>query len=319
MKLVHDPDNIKLAIFGMVEGNGHPYSWSAIFNGYDPVEMSRGSYQNIAEYLGRQPKESFGIPGARVTHIWCNKREEAEHVSRASLIPNVVDHPEDVIGKVDAVVIATDIGYEHVERARPFVEAGLPIFVDKPLTDRADHLKQFVEWQRAGKLILSTSCMRYAREYADRAAILQSVGNLRLITMTMSKSWERYGIHALEGVYPFLTPGGWLSVTNTGSEAANIVHLRHNSGTDVVLATIADLYGAFGCLGLYGTGGWVTTQFKDTFFAFKTQLEVFIQYLISGNLPFPFDETIELMKIIIAGTRSRAEGGRTVSLDEISC
>ena len=24
------------AMLGMVDGNGHPYSWSAIFNGYDP-------------------------------------------------------------------------------------------------------------------------------------------------------------------------------------------------------------------------------------------------------------------------------------------
>ena len=38
---------------------------------------------------------------------------------------------------VDAVVIATDKGHEHVSRCRPFVEAGLPVFVDKPLVDQA--------------------------------------------------------------------------------------------------------------------------------------------------------------------------------------
>jgi len=35
MRLVKDPTKIKLAMIGTVEGNGHPYSWSAIFNGYD--------------------------------------------------------------------------------------------------------------------------------------------------------------------------------------------------------------------------------------------------------------------------------------------
>ena len=33
-------DSIRLAMLGMVDGNGHPYLWSAIFNGYDPDEMA---------------------------------------------------------------------------------------------------------------------------------------------------------------------------------------------------------------------------------------------------------------------------------------
>ena len=41
MALVKDPDNIRLGIIGMTEGNGHPYSWSAIFNGYNPEEAAK--------------------------------------------------------------------------------------------------------------------------------------------------------------------------------------------------------------------------------------------------------------------------------------
>lgn len=33
--MVERPDDIRLGMVGMTEGNGHPYSWSAIFNGYD--------------------------------------------------------------------------------------------------------------------------------------------------------------------------------------------------------------------------------------------------------------------------------------------
>ena len=73
----------------------------------------------------------------------------------------------------------------------------------------------------------------------------EAVGQLRLMTITTPKSWERYGIHALEAVYPLLEPGGWISVANTGTEQANIVHARHASGVDVVLAAVADMYGAF--------------------------------------------------------------------------
>jgi predicted dehydrogenase len=316
MSLVKNPDNIRLAMLGMVDGNGHPYSWSAIINGYDREAMADCPYAAIPQYLGAQPKEAFGIRGARVTHIWCDDPDDARRVARASFIPNVVSSPKDVIGRVDAVVIPTDKGWEHVDRARPFIDAALPVFIDKPLADREDHLRQFVRWREAGRAILSTSCMRYGREYADCRARLAEVGELRLITMTMSKTWERYGIHAMEGVYPFLAPGEWESVTNTGTENANIVHVRHNEGVDVVLATISDLYGAFGCLNAYGTKGRIVAAFEDTFFAFKAQLVAFVEYLRTGRPPFAFDETVELVKIVIAGIRSR-EQRRTVPLSEI--
>ena len=61
---------IRLAMLGMVDGNGHPYSWSAMFNGYDPAEMARCPYAGIPAYLDKEPKETLRIPNARVTHIW---------------------------------------------------------------------------------------------------------------------------------------------------------------------------------------------------------------------------------------------------------
>ena len=306
-------------MLGMVDGNGHPYSWSAIINGrYDAQAMADSGYPGILAYLDPQPAENLGIPGAQVTHVWCDDPAESVKVAKASFVPHVAQRPEDVIGKVDAVVIATDKGWEHVDRARPFIEAGLPVFIDKPLCDREDHLRQFVSWSQQGRHFLSTSAMRYAREFhGAREQMAAEVGEPRLITITTPKSWERYGIHALEGVYPLLTPGGWLSAVNTGTEKANIVHVQHQSGVDVVLAAVADMYGAFGKLNVYGTIGSLASPFEDTFYAFKTQLEAFVGYLRTGNPPVPFEETVELMKIIIAGIRSREQSGRKVLLDEI--
>jgi predicted dehydrogenase len=272
----------------------------------------------ITRYLAAEPPERFGIEGARVTHIWCDDPAAARHVARASLIPTVVDRPEDLLGEVDAVLIPTDIGAEHLDRARPFVDAGIPVFIDKPLTDREDDLRQFIRWQREGRAILSSSALRYGREFAECRGQLGEVGDLRLITMTTCRSWERYGIHAAEGVYPFLAPGRWETVANTGTARANIAHARHADGVDVVLAAIDDLDGAFGCLSLYGTRGAAASRFSDSFSAFKAQLEAFVRYLRTGERPFPFDETAELVRIVIAGIRSRAEGGRPVRLSEIA-
>jgi predicted dehydrogenase len=141
--LVPDPDQIRIAMLGMVDGNGHPYSWSAILNGYDPEAMSRCPYATIPDYLGREPPETLRLTGAQVTHVWTDDPADAPLVAAASLIPNLVTRPEDVIGQVDAVIVATDRGHEHVARCRPFVEAGLPVFVDKPLVDNEADLRTF--------------------------------------------------------------------------------------------------------------------------------------------------------------------------------
>ncbi|HEY1110775.1 MAG TPA: hypothetical protein VGE76_19135, partial [Opitutaceae bacterium] len=98
-----DAKTIRLAMLGMIEGNGHPYSWSAIVNGFDPEAMARCPFPVIPKYLGAQPRESVRVPGARVTHIWTDNPADAPGVAAASLIPNVVAEPTDVIGQVDAV------------------------------------------------------------------------------------------------------------------------------------------------------------------------------------------------------------------------
>ena len=71
---------IKLAMLGMVDGNGHPYSWSAIFNGYNREEMSKCPFAGIPQYLFKQPYGTLSIPGAHVTHVWTDDPEDAAKV-----------------------------------------------------------------------------------------------------------------------------------------------------------------------------------------------------------------------------------------------
>ena len=319
MKPIVERDEIRLAMLGMVDGNGHPYSWSAMFNGYDPAAMAAAPYAHpmIAEYLDKEPKDTLQIPGARVTHVWTDDPKHAESVAKCSLVPNVVERPEDVIGQVDAVIVPTDKGHEHVERCRPFVEAGLPIFVDKPMVDNAADLDVFRGWVREGRAIMSSSCMRYAKEFAPYRASCHELGDLRFVSITTPKAWERYGIHALEAMYP-VVGGGFVSVRNTGTIGRNVVHLKHEENIDVVVIANDEMsYRALGLLVLAGTEDHVEVIFRDAFYAFQNQLKAFVQYLREGVRPFPFDETVELMKIVIAGIKSRDEGGREVLLSEI--
>lgn len=310
---------IRLGMLGLSPGNGHPYSWSAMFNGYDRERMETDCpYAGIPVYLGKEPESSFGIGDSRVTHICCTGTGDftAESVAACSKIPHVVDSPEELIGEVDAVIIATDDGADHVGRARPFVEAGLPVFVDKPLADNEADLAVFSEWVREGAPIMSSSALRYCKEFGPYRASTNELGKLRFVSITHIKRWETYGIHALEAVYPILGPG-FLTCTNTGTETRNVCHFTHTCGADLVVVISKDMLGGYGMLTLAGTAECVQTRSGDTFFQFRAQLAAFVEYLETGVRPFPFSETEELIRMVIAGIRSRERGGATVNIDEI--
>lgn len=310
-------DVIRLAMLGMVEGNGHPFSWSMIINGgYDPKALPLCPYPGIIDYISRQPRDTLGIPGAKVTHVWCDDPADAELVSKIALVPNVARRAEDVIGEVDAVLVATDKGFEHVERARPFIEAGLPVFVDKPLCDNRQDLATFTRWVEEGRPILTSSSMRYAKEFVPYHGDTNALGRLRHINVPMAKSWEAYGIHALESFYRIVGPG-FESVQNIGDREHNIVHLRHRDGVDVTIANIKDMAGAFGMMTLAGTHGGLQLRSTDTFHSFKAQLVAYVSFLRTGERPMPWSETVELMRLVIAGIESREQGGRKVMLSEL--
>ncbi len=307
---------VRLAMLGMIDGNGHPWSWSSIVNGFNPEKLAACPYPVIPVYMGAQPAGSVGISGARVTHLWTDRAAEAPPVAAAALIPNIVARPQDVIGQVDAVLIATDDGFDHVERVRPFVEAGLPVFVDKPLALAVADLRTFCDWRARGARILSSSGLRFAPELDNLLPIPATIGALRWISAVSCKTWERYGIHLLEPVFRLLGPG-FVSVRLESSPGCEIAHLIHASGVEVTLPVIKDGGATFGTMHLCGTAGQTTFKFGDTYTGFRRQLVNFIDYVRTGTETYPFAETVELMCVLAAGIRSKTENGRRVAVAEI--
>ena len=308
---------IKLAMLGMTEGNGHPYSWSIIINGrYNAEALAKCPYAAIIDYISKQPKKTLGIEGVEVSHVWTDDPKDAKLVAKVAEIENIVEDPKEVIDHVDAVLVATDIGSEHVERCRPFVEANVPIFVDKPLCDNFSDLKIFQKWIEEGKPIISSSAMRYCKEFEPYHQSTYELGDLRYINVTMAKSWEKYGIHALETLYPIVGPG-FTSLQNLGDKDRNIVHLHHSKGIDINIANVYDMLGGFGLVSLAGTKSGIQIKSTDTFYAFKKQLESYVHYLRTGLKPVPWEETYELMKLVAAGIKSKEEGGIKITLSEV--
>ena len=315
---------LRIGILGMKEGNAHPFSWSAMINGYDRDAMCRSigsGYPVIPIYLGKQPESSFGIPGVKVTHVCFTgygTRAMAEQCAEAAFIPNVADRPEDLIGAVDAVICAVDDGSEHVERCRSFIEAGIPVFIDKTLADNERDLRTFVKWHDGGARFTASSHLRYTKEMQPFYEDHIELGDLKYLCSPMVGLWDLYGMHSVEGIFPLLGPGfEW--VCNCGTYETGMVHLYHRSGchADIPMGlTIKPGWCVLGVL-MLGTLDSRMISMTDPFYAFKKQLVKFVHYLRTGEEPVPFEHIIEMNRIIIAGIRSREEGGRKVMLDEI--
>ncbi len=299
----------------MSPGNGHPYSWSAICNGYDPKVMADCPFPVIPQYLAKQDPAAMRLEGAAVTHIWTQDQNISKHIAAAALIKNIVDNPTDMIGKVDAVLLARDDGENHLPMAKPFIEANRPILIDKPLTDREDDLRQFVKYYQQGKIIMSCSSARFSHSILEFKK-QNKIGKILTANGVSPKYWRTYGIHLIEAVYAVMG-GGIESVQNIGEANAEIVHLRYRDGRHAVLQTFAGI--TAGHVFFYGEKGCAAVGDPAAFFQFKNMLSHFIGWLRTGQPPFDWRETIETVKIVIAGEKSLTEDGRIVRLDEIAC
>jgi len=297
----------------MSPGNGHPYSWAAICNGYDKENMASCPFPVIPQYLAKQEEATMRLEGVLVTHVWTQERKISEHIAAASLIDNIVENPGEMIGKVDAVILARDDGENHLQMAKPFLDAGVPMLIDKPLTDRQEDLREFVKYYEQGKIIMSCSSARFQRSVLDLKQ-KNDIGGILTANGVSPKYWRTYGIHLIEGIYAVMG-GGIKSVQNVGKKGEEIVHLSYADGKHAVLQTFAKV--TAGNMFFYGEKGCREVGDPDSFFSFKNMIGHFVDYLRTGKPPFDWHETIETVKVVVAGEKSLQEGGRIVHLDEI--
>jgi predicted dehydrogenase len=303
----------KLGIIGLSPGNGHPYSWSVIFNGYNRDAMADCPFPTIPEYLFDVDPEHRGVAGAQVTHIWTQDRATSEHVAAASRIENVVDEMADLIGAVDAILLARDDGENHLAMARPFIEAGVPIFIDKLLAGSPEDLAHFIKYYEAGKPMMCCSSMRYIPQVTEARTKL---GRVLTANAICAKYWNTYAIHLLEAIGAVMGPGVE-SVQNVGRKGEEIVHMEYADGRHAVAQTFSGIeYTSH--IGFYGDRGSMMITEVDAYATFSAMLAEFIQMLDTGVCPLDWHDTVELARVVVAGNVSLNEGGRKVTLNEVS-
>lgn len=296
----------------MSEGNGHPFSYSSIVNGYSPEGLAASGWPGIYEYVRRRHASEFGISDWAITHAWTQDPATTGKLCAACRIPNSVDDYRDFLGKVDAVIVARDDYANHFAMSKAFLEAGLPVFVDKPLSLEVSELRFFRKYLESGQL-MSCSGMRYARELDVPRANLAEFGHLKLIRGAIVLNWENYGVHLLDAILGMITAHP-VSVQMIPSEHESAI-VRLDDGVIIQLDAMGESAPTFQ-LQLFGTRRTSSFDITDNFSMFRRMLWEFFDSIQSGKPAIPADRTFEIMKVLISARLSLKEK-REVYLDEL--
>jgi predicted dehydrogenase len=293
---------LRLGVLGSSEGNGHPYSWSAIVNGYDRAEMERCPFPAIPEYLSRRSFPDDSIADARVTHVWTQDRRVSEAVARAALIDEVVDEPDDMIGAVDAVLLARDDAESHRELAQPFLLADLPVYIDKPLATTVDDARAIYALARRPAQVFSCTPLRFADEFAWTADRARATGTIVSVEASTPSRWETYAVHVIEPTLEILRGHGGVETSE---------RIAGDGRTDLRVGFANGVRATFTALGasrepisirVNGERGSVALVFEDSFSAFKSALEAFLRQVRTGVEAIPRSAVLQVVELVEAGS-----------------
>ena len=305
--------SVRVGMIGLSEGNGHPFSFSAILNGYDDAALAASAWPGIHAYVRRRDAADFGVAGLQVTHAWTQDPEITRSLCAACRVPHVVDRREDMLDQVDAVIIARDDHETHLELARPFLEAGLHVLIDKPLSLDPEALRFFAPYLEEGRL-MSCSGMRYARELDEVRATLADYGRIRLMRGAVVLSWEKYGIHLVDAIYG-VTQARPVSVAALEAPHASLA-ISMDDGSLLQIDALGDVPPTFH-FEFFGTARASSHDVTDNFSMFRRMLWHFAQMIGSGRPAVPAADTLGAMRLLIAG-RQAMESGRSVRLSEVT-
>ena len=306
---------MKIGIIGMSPGNAHPYSWSAIINGvYDGQQIAKVGYPAVSDYLNAN-EDTLGISDAKVTSVWTQEKAISESIAKSSRIPHISEGLEDMIGQVDAVILARDDPEQHVAMAKPFLDADIPLFVDKPLAYNTQDLEYFTEQESKGKFIMSCSSMRYSQECRTTKTELNALGKIHLVTAVGKKDWKKYGVHLLEAMFSTLGDPAPSSVRHIGQQDKDMVVVTFENGIMATLHLFMDISPTFQ-LSFFGENGWRLADVRNSYSMFRDNLIEFVRSVDEGKPRLSFDKTRQIIKTLIGAKKSFENGGEIIELDK---
>lgn len=293
---------LKAGIIGL---DAHALAWTKIIND-SKATGTLAEMQVVAAY----PGGSGDIPQSMKS---LSERQGAV----AKLGVEMVDSIEQLLPKVDVVMILSIDGRKHLEEVRPVFAAGKPVFVDKPFAaSLADAMEIFRLAEKHQVPCFTSSSLRFAKRtlnIRDDPKLGEVVGCDQYAPCSLEPHhpdlfW--YGIHGVEPLFTIMGRG-CISVTRV-----------HTEGTDVAVGVWQD-----GRIGTFrgvrnGQRGYGSTVFGTKgivqgggFDGYEPLIEEIIQFFKTGKPPVTPNETLEIFAFMEAADESKRQNGKPVKLE----
>ena len=240
-----------------------------------------------------------------------------------------VDSIEELLKRVDAVMVTSVDGRVHLAQARPVLAAGKPLFVDKPFTASVREAQEIARLARQHSTpVFSSSSLRFNEEVVavkQDARVQPVLGAITWGPATLEPHhpdlfW--YGIHAVEMLYTFMGPG-CDRVSRTSTAGADVVSCTWQDGRIGTVRGNRNTASTYGQV-IFGPKAVISTPPPDavTTAAAKRSsyyglIAAVVEFFRSGKSPVPLEETIEIMAFMEAADVSKSRNGAPVAIAEV--
>ena len=287
----------KLGIVGLC--TSHPENWVPIIR--DMNEKQNLDLEIVATWdSGETRPEGF-------SKEFCEKFE----------IPNAVENLTDMLEMVDGIILHTTNWDKHIEQARPFVEAGKSVLIDKPIVGNMCDANTVLSWMKSGKRITGGSSLRFCREVQDFLALpVEERGNVHTAYAAIGVDDMNYGIHAYSIISGLMGPG-IQSVRYLGSSKQKQLMLKWNDGRIALMTVGKSDWLPFNITAV--TDKNVFQIGVDNSKIYHSLLEAQLPYLIgkTDELPLEIDEILEPEFAALAAIISWQNNGKEIFLTDL--
>lgn len=295
----------RIGIIGL--DTSHSVAFAKALNA-NPVDPSLRGYKITAAY----PYGSKGIESSA-------KRIPGYVEEVKQLGVEIVDSIQTLLKKVDYILLETNDGRLHLEQAAIVIEAGKPLFIDKPMAASFKDAKKIFDLAREKRVpIFSASSLRYAdhiKEIVEDNLIGEITGADTYSPATLERThpdlfW--YGIHGVEMLYAIMGTG-CKSVSRVFTPDTDIAVGVWQDGRVGTFRGIRNGKKDFGGTA-FGTTG---IQQVGPYNGYQPLLEKIVEFFDTKKPPVQEADTLEILAFMEAADLSKDKGGTSILLEEV--
>lgn len=225
-------------------------------------------------------------------------RDKSEQVQEFFPEAVITDRPEEMLGLVDAVMITSRDGKLHYPYAKPFLEAGIPMFMDKPFTvDPSEAVAMVALAKEKGVSLCGGSSLKCCPDIVNMAKTRRALGE-NLISGYLSaplqpdSPYSGFYFYASHLVEMCLAVFGWEPEAVTArNRDGQVTAIFHYANFDAVCAYTPGCGRYF--VQLTGKKDVLEAKEIDLAPAYRLEAEEFVEMVRSGRMPYGYEQLME--------------------------